>query len=110
MTKEYLKMADVFAVWMASASSSGIKVDPSFVLEPWNDGVTPNEYAHHAIIAHDELVEEIQWLRGELSAAENALYGVELVIAERIKNGAYDLDDIADEVSQALDRINGYVD
>jgi hypothetical protein len=43
-------------------------------------------------------------------AAENALYGVELVIAERIKNGAYDLDDIAGEVSQAMDRINGYVD
>lgn len=110
MNKEYLKMSDVFAVGMASASSSGIKVDPSFVSEPWNDGVTPDMYAHHAIIAHDELVEEIQWLRGELSAAEKVLEGVELVIEERIKNGACNLDDIADAVSQALDRINGYVD
>ena len=62
-------MADVFAVGMASASSSGIKVDPSFVLEPWNDGVTPNEYAHHAIIAHDELVEEVERLRGAVRDA-----------------------------------------
>ena len=66
--------------------------------------------AVHAIDSHDELVAEVERLRGEISAAANVLNEVERVIYERVNNGAYGLDDIADEVSQAMDRINGYVD
>ena len=46
-----------------------------------------------------------QRLSGELSSAASVLYEVDRVISERIKNGAYDLDDISAKVSQAIERI-----
>ena len=94
MTKEYLKMSDVF----------GCQVDPGrFNYAMANPKAT---YAAHAINSHDELVAEVELLRGELSVASSALDEVDRVISERIKNGAYDLDDISSEVSYALERLN----
>jgi len=49
---------------------------------------------------------EIERLRGELYVVSNVLDEVDRVISERIKNGAYDLDDISAEVSQAIERLN----
>lgn len=98
MTKEYLKMADVFGdasqEYFEQLLYSGFMSKDSC------------ELIAHAVSSHDELVAEVERLRGELSAAENVLDEVDRVVTERIKNGAYDLDDIADEVSQAIDRIN----
>ena len=104
MTKEYLKMADVFR---GCEVSTRIKLSADFK----NGAVLilhgcQAEHASHAITSHDELVEEVERLRGELSVASNALDEVDRVISERIKNGAYDLDDISSEVSYALEQLN----
>ena len=100
MTKEYLKMADVF------------RGDVTHICKDLFDG-NGNlldsiclAYAAHAINSHDELVAEVERLRGELSVASSALDEVDRVISERIKNGAYDLDDISSEVSYALEQLN----
>ena len=96
--KEYLKMADVFddasQEYIEQLLYSGFMSKDSC------------ELIAHAVSSHDELVAEVERLRVELSVAESALDEVDRVISERIKNGAYDLDDIAGEVSQAIDRIN----
>lgn len=92
--KEYLKMADVFAE----------EVQPGrFVYALC---AQKSKYAAHAINSHDELVAEVERLRGELSVVGSALNEVDRVISERVKNGAYDLDDISSEVSQAIERLN----
>ena len=58
MTKEYLKMADVF----------GCKVEPGrFNYAMANPKAT---YAAHAINSHDELVAEVERLRGMIDALE----------------------------------------
>ena len=96
--KEYLKMADVFVRTSVEALERHI-----------NDGHMSKDaakYAAHAINSHDELVAEVEMLRGELSAAESVLSEVDRVVTERIKNGSYDLDDISAEVSQAISRLN----
>ena len=87
MAKEYLKMADVFVHDSVEALERHIYA-----------GYMSKhccEYAAHAINSHDELVAEVERLRGELSAAYNVLDEVDRVISERIKNGDYGLDDIS---------------
>ena len=102
MTKEYLKMSDVFEQLKEPNPENEITFD----LSHGYITVLACEYAAHAINSHDELVEEVERLRGELSVASSALDEVDRVISERIKNGAYDLDDISSEVSYALERLN----
>lgn len=66
------------------------------------------ELIAHAVSSHDALVVEVERLRGELSVVGSVLNEVDRVISEKIKNGAYDLDDISSEVSYALERLNNY--
>lgn len=111
MTKECLKMADVFPSEMrVGGDSDNLIIDDVGIIIGCYSGYKMAEHVLHAINSHDELVAEVERLRGEISAAANVLNEVERVIYERVNNGAYGLDDIADEVSQAMDRINGYVD
>ena len=96
--KQYLKMADVFA--HDSVEELEQHIYAGYMSKHCS------EYAAHAINSHDELVAEVERLRGELSVVGSVLNEVDRVISERIKNGAYDLDDISAEVSQALERLN----
>ena len=98
ITKEYLKMADAFA--NDSVESLEQHIYTGYLSKHCC------EYAAHAINSHDELVTEVKRLRGELSVASNVLDEVDRVISERIKNGAYDLDDISAEVLYALEQLN----
>ena len=102
MSKEYLKMADVFddasQEYIEQLLYSGFMSKDSC------------ELIAHAVSSHNELVVEVERLRGELSAISNNLDEVDRVISEKIKNGAYDLDDISSEVSYALERLNNYAD
>jgi MoxR-like ATPase len=52
--KQYWKMADVFNA--CDVVETDVKVLYA-VTEEYDDGVTPHEYAHHAIQYHDELVQ-----------------------------------------------------
>ena len=102
MTKEYLKMADGFkggAKWFGDA----LREETGAADELINSAV-------HAINSHDELVAEVERLRGELSVVGSVLNEVDRVISERVKNGAYDMDDISAEVSQAIERLNRDID
>jgi hypothetical protein len=94
MAKEYLRMADVFRDVVQPERFNYAMANPKAT------------YAAHAINSHDELVAEVERLRGELSAVGSVLNEVDRVISERIKNGAYDMDDISAEVSQVIERIN----
>ena len=102
MTKEYLKMSDAFV--HNDVASLEQHIYAGYM------SMHACEYAAHAINSHDELVAENERLRGELSVVSNALDEVDRVISEKIKNGAYDLDDISSEVSYALERLNNYAD
>ena len=109
MTKEYLKMADVFTLPVKDEDrESAVEVFYRMVCAPYSVEYTVSlsQYVAHAINSHDELVAEVEWLRGELSVISNALDEVDRMISERIKNGAYDLDDILVEVSYALELLN----
>ena len=98
ITKEYLKIADVFddasQEYIEQLLYSGFMSKDSC------------ELIAHAVSSHDEIVEDVERLRGELSVISNALDEVDRMISERIKNGAYDLDDISAEVSYALELLN----
>ena len=98
ITKEYLKMADVFddasQEYIEQLLYSGFMSKDSC------------ELIAHAVSSHDEIVEDVERLRGELSVVSSVLDEVDRVISERIKNGAYDLDDISAEVSYALELLN----
>ena len=98
MTKEYLKMADAFVHDSVEALEQHIYAGYM--------SMYACEYAAHAINSHDELVAEVEQLHGKLCVASNVLDEGDRVISERIKNGAYDLDDISSEVSYALERLN----
>ena len=111
MTKEHLKMADVFRNEMRVVGDSGNMIaDDVGIIIGCYSGDKMAEYVLHAINSHDELVAEVERLRGELSVVDSVLNEVDRVISERIKNGAYDLDDISAEVSQAIERLNRYID
>ena len=106
MTEPYLNMADVFRNEMRVVGDSGNMIaDDVGIIIGCYSGDRMAECVLHAINSHDELVAEVERLRGELSSAASVLDEVDRVISERIKNGAYDLDDISAEVSQAIERI-----
>ena len=63
-------------------------------------------YAAHAINSHDDLVAEVERLTKFAELAIMTLEEVDRVLTERIKNGAYDLDDISGEVTYTLDRLS----
>ena len=107
MPKEYLKMEDMFhnEMHVVGDSNNMIADDVGIIIGCYS-GDMMAEYVLHAINSHDELVAEVERLRGELSAVSNALDEVDRMILERIKNGAYDLDDILAEVSYALELLN----
>ncbi|AFC22648.1 hypothetical protein [Aeromonas phage 51] len=104
--KEYLKMADVFVG----------EYTPKRRIDAWPPsryGETlvelsgsPAQYAAHAINSHDELVAEVERLTKSAELAIMTLEEVDRVLTERIKNGAYDLDDISGEVTYALDKLS----
>ena len=64
MTSEYLKMADYFA--------GEIDQDDIVILDCGYDTIShaPEDAAAHAINSHDELVAEVDRLRGELRKAQ----------------------------------------
>lgn len=105
MTKEYLKMADTFKGSVFHYDNAKYLADADGYCGEFNERDF-TLYAAHAINSHDELVAEVERLRGELSVVGSVLNEVDRVISERIKNGAYDLDDISAEVSQVIERIN----
>lgn len=106
--KEYFKMKDVFA----GKVKEGLTVNgPS--IHGDNHAFYANTkdrriavYAAHAINSHDELVAEVERLTKSAELAIMTLEEVDRVLTERIKNGAYDLDDISGEVTYALDKIS----
>ena len=105
MTKEYLKMADMFELPVNDDDrKAAVDLFSHMVTTPYSVDytVTMSKYAAHAINSHDELVAEVERLRSELSEASNVLDEVDRVISERIKNGAYDLDDVSAEVRRLL--------
>ena len=139
MTKEYLKMTDAFKIGDGSTRSTLSESTINGTVLILQGGRA--QYAVHAINSHDELVAEVERLRGslkhanaqhelferqyylekddheklqayvadlrhEISLLSNVLDEVDRVISERIKNGAYDLDDISAEVSQAIERLD----
>ncbi len=70
--KEYLKMSDVFNA--CDVVETDVKVLYA-VTEEYDDGVTPHEYAHHAIQYHDELVQMNKELLAALELArEDTVY------------------------------------
>lgn len=105
--KEYLKMADY------------VDGSVSVSLNHRGDAVIAYDYANpnmiirntmnameHAINSHDELVAEVERLRKATELASMTLDEVDRVLTERIKNGAYDLDDISAEVEGAIKRLS----
>ena len=109
MTKEYLKMADVFDLPVSEKDKSdAVNVLDNMSCGPYSIDhlVLIANYTAHAINSHDELVTEVERLRGELSVISNALDEVDRMTSERIKNGAYDLDNILVEVSHVLELLN----
>ena len=105
MTKEYLKMADVTFREQVTENNGCIfcrDFVAGFHFKSTKHPVKAAHYVAHAINSHDELVAEVERLRSELSEASNVLDEVDRVISERIKNGAYDLNDISAEVRRLL--------
>ena len=102
MTKEYLKMADVFTLPVKDEDrESAVEVFSRMVSAPYSVDYTValSQYAAHAINSHDELVKKLQ-------TAESTLDEVERVLAEAQKNGNYYFDDLLADVIYAIKRIN----
>ena len=100
---KYFKMADVFDLpvkprHVHDENGYGFKLMLFHSLQA--------ECAAHAINSHDELVAEVERLTKSAELAIMTLEEVDRVLTERIKNGAYDLDDISGEVAYALDKIS----
>ena len=88
--KEYLKMSDVFcgdyhAKRIHDENGNGFSFMLAHCLEA--------EYAAHAINSHDELVAEVERLRGSLTQCVNALY-----IAHKFC-GNHTADECGDEIA-----------
>ena len=96
--KDYLKMAGVFV--HDSAEELEQHIYAGYMSKHCS------EYAAHAINYHDELVAEVERLTKSAELAIMTLEEVDRVLTERIKNGAYDLDDISGEVTYALDKLS----
>ena len=104
---KYLKMADVFPVEIRTDDESGSLIcdEDGIILESFS-GDKVADYALHAISSHDELVAEVERLTKSAELAIMTLEEVDRVLTERVKNGAYDLDDISGEVTYTLDRLS----
>ena len=104
---KYLKMADVFPVEIRTDDESGSLIcdEDGIILESFS-GDKVADYTLHAINSHDDLVAEVERLTKSAELAIMTIEEVDRVITERIKNGAYDLDDISGEVAYALDKIS----
>ena len=94
---KYLKMADVFDLPILGSRAEFF---------PLCLNESSAMIAAHAINSHDELVAEVERLTKYAELAIMTLEEVDRVLTERIKNGAYDLDDISGEVTYALDKIS----
>ncbi|MGL5219593.1 MAG: hypothetical protein ACRC8G_08965 [Plesiomonas shigelloides] len=72
--KEYLKMADVFPAELYTDDESGSLIvdDDGVVLESFS-GDKVADYTLHAINSHDDLVAEVERLRGALHDAATSL-------------------------------------
>jgi hypothetical protein len=98
MSKQYLKMADVFRNEMrVVGDSSNMIADDVGIIIGCYSGDKMAEYVLHAINSHDELVAENERLI-------SVLYEVDRVLSEMQKNGvlAYGIDDLIDEVSHSI--------
>ena len=105
--EKYLKIGDYFGgdVTVSSGTRERIVSAKGEVI-----ATTPSplvaKLAAHAINSHDELVAEVERLTKSAELAIMTLEEVDRVLTERVKNGAYDLDDISGEVTYALDKIS----
>lgn len=105
--KEYLKMADIFGdIAVKVRGSNGRHVMCEDILAANCFCTDSANYIAHAINSHDELVAEVERLTKSAELAIMTLEEVDRVLTERIKNGAYDLDDISGEVTYALDKLS----
>ena len=103
---KYLKMTDMFCGIEATRRGNEL-VCGEVLFAKFVDG-DECEYAVHAINSHDELVAEVERLTKSAELAMMTLEEVDRVLTERIKNGAYDLDDISGEVTYALDKLSAH--
>lgn len=105
--KEYLKMADIFGdIAVKVRGSNGRHVMCEDILAANCFCTDSANYIAHAINSHDELVAEVERLTKSAELAIMTLEEVDRALTERIKNGAYDLDDISGEVTYALDKLS----
>ena len=102
---KYLKMSGHF-VGNVSINADGQICDDKYFRG--STDIAEDYYAPicHAINSHDELVAEVERLTKSAELAIITLEEVDRVLTERIKNGAYDLDDISGEVTYALDKLS----
>ena len=80
MTKEYLKMADVFEQLKEPNPENEIAFD----LNHGYITVLACEYAAHAINSHDELVEEVERLRCMIDGLEREYENIIKMLLEKI--------------------------
>jgi len=105
--KEYLKMSDIFGdIAVKVRDSNGRHVMCEDILAANCFCTDSANYIAHAINSHDELVADVERLTKSAELAIMTLEEVDRVLTERIKNGAYDLDDISGEVTYALDKLS----
>jgi len=105
--KEYLKMSDIFGdIAVKVRDSNGRHVMCEDILAANCFCADSANYIAHAINSHDELVADVERLTKSAELAIMTLEEVDRVLTERIKNGAYDLDDISGEVTYALDKLS----
>ena len=102
MSKQYLKMTDAFRNEMRIVgNSNNMLADDVGIIIGCYSGDVMAEYVLHAINSHDELVAENEQL-------VSVLCEVDRVLSEMQKNGVlvYGLDDLIDEVSNALQSLS----
>lgn len=102
--KEYLKMSDAFEDGQVTSDGVELWDESGWIGDSLNHKYA--EYSAHAINSHDELVAEVERLKKAVELARMTLDEVDRVLTERIRNGAYDLDDISAEVECAIKRLS----
>ena len=85
MTKEYLKMADVFRDEMrVVGDSSNMIADDVGIIIGCYSGDKMAEYVLHAINSHDELVAEVERLRCMIDGLEREYENIIEMLLEKI--------------------------